>query len=62
MNTRAIAAFRRGLAETRRGGVDFSACVVSRPWLARIIGPTGDSPHLSALHSGGHSETASTKS
>ncbi len=32
MNTRAlalIAAFRRRLAETRRGGVDFSACVVS---------------------------------
>lgn len=31
MNTRALllAAFRRGLAETRRGGVDFSACVVS---------------------------------
>jgi hypothetical protein len=29
MNTRAlllIAAFRRGLAETRRGGVNFSAC------------------------------------
>ncbi len=32
MNTRAlvlIAAFRRGLAEMRRGGVDFSACMVS---------------------------------
>ena len=30
--------------------------------LARIVGPTGDSPHFAALHSRFQSETASTKS
>ena len=30
--------------------------------LARVIGPTGNRPHVPALHSGGQSETASTKS
>ena len=33
-----------------------------RPGLTRVIGSTGNRPHVTAFHSGGQSETASTKS